>query len=131
MFAVKPRVNLILDTLLLILFLLALISGLLLEYTYAHGNNGAGSTRSRGGRGPVIIQETTGVDQILGITRSEMDTIHLVSALAGGALVALHLVFHLKWIACQVRRLFTQSRSLPARHDQRPQVTTSARGRET
>ncbi len=121
MFAVKPRVNLALDTLLLILFLVALTSGLVLEYSYAHGNS-AGGTRSRGGRAIVTVEQTGEADEILGLSRAQMSSVHLYSALAGAALIGLHLVFHLKWIACQVRRLFMQPVPAPARHNQTPGV---------
>jgi len=94
---VKPKANLVLDTVILILFLLALISGLLLEYVYPHGGY-------RGGRG--VTAETT----VLGLTRTEMDDIHLYGALAASALVGVHLLLHARWIACQVRRLLRPAR---------------------
>lgn len=103
MFAAKPRVNLVLDTLILFLFVVALGSGLLLEYVYAHGGGGGGGYR--GGRGSDTAQVVTGTDSILGISRAEMDTLHLYSALATAAGVGVHLVFHLHWIVCQLRRL--------------------------
>ena len=104
MFAANPRVNLVLDTIILVLFLVALISGLLLNYGYAHGSEGG--VRNRGGRGAEAVTTSGGTDAILGITRAEMDTLHLYASLGTAALVGLHLVFHLNWIVCQLRRLF-------------------------
>lgn len=105
MFAAKPRVNLVLDTLILVLFVVALGSGLLLEYVYAQG----GREGYRGGRGTQVTQEPTGVDSVLGLSRAEMDTLHLYTSLAVAAGVGIHLLFHVNWITCQLRRLIRLS----------------------
>jgi len=100
---VKPRTNLVLDTVILVLFLVVLVSGLLLWTVYPSGG-------IRAGRGHnTSVSETV----VLGLDKHTMVTLHDWSGLIVGLLALVHLVFHWRWIMCQSRRLFQRT---PTRH---------------
>ena len=117
---VKPRTNYTLDMLILGLFVVVMLSGLLLWLVYPHGGTRSGQSHGRGG-GRIAEDIVTDTTAVLGLSRSEMDTIHDWSGVAVGVLVLVHIVFHWKWIVCQTRQIFRpkarRSRSQPCTND--------------
>ena len=75
-----------------------LVSGVLLWLAYPQG----GGARA-GGR---YNARSSAVEPVLGIDKHDMVTAHTWAGLGIGLLVLVHLVFHWKWITCQVGRLF-------------------------
>ena len=103
---VKPRTHLELDTVILVLFVVVMISGLVLWFVLPGGGY-------QGGRNPA----GSGGDW-LGLARTEWRDVHNWAGLVMGILATLHLVLHLPWIVCQVERLLGLTRSrrrVPAR----------------
>lgn len=94
--SVKPRTNFILDTIILVLFVVVLVSGVLLWQVYPEGQS-----RHQGRRAEVTPTET-----VMGLDRSDMRAVHDWAGVLMGVLVGVHLVFHWKWIVCQMKRLF-------------------------
>ena len=94
---IKPRANLIVDTIILVLLVAVLVSGLLVWLVYPQGGTRAGRRYNA---------ESTPAEPVLGIDKHDMVTVHTWAGLGMGLLVLIHLVFHWKWITCQVGRLF-------------------------
>jgi hypothetical protein len=90
---VKAGTHFALDTLIFGLFVVVLVSGLVLWLALPGGGY-------QGGRNPNYATTT-----LLTLSRSELKDIHIWAGLAMGILAALHVVLHLPWITCQVRRL--------------------------
>lgn len=89
---VKPRTHLLLDAAIFAAFVVTLGSGLLLWAVFSSGGVHAGHS----------LAETV---TVLGLDRHTTNDLHVWSGLIMGALALLHLVFHWKWITCQVGRL--------------------------
>ena len=91
---VKPRTNYVMDIIILVLFVVVLASGLLLWQAYPESG-----THHRGGRGDTAIEKS-----VLGIAKSDMRAVHDWAGVLMGVFVAVHLLFHWKWIVCQTRK---------------------------
>jgi hypothetical protein len=113
---VKPRTNLALDTVILLLFLVVFISGLLLWVVYPPG----GGQRVGTGRGAIAASESDMT--LFGLDRHTMGEVHNWVGLIMGLGVIVHLVFHWKWIVCQVRRLWNRPRAARVPRDACPEV---------
>ncbi|MEW6580119.1 MAG: DUF4405 domain-containing protein [Chloroflexota bacterium] len=113
---VKPRTNLALDAVILLLFVVTFVSGVLLWVVYPPG----GGQRVGTGRGAVAASadEMT----LLGLNRHTMGEAHDWAGVIMGVLVLVHLVFHWKWIVCQVRRLWGGPRPARAPRDTCPEA---------
>lgn len=114
--AVKPRTNLTLDAVILALFLVIFISGVLLWVVYPPGGGG----RVGNGRGAVAASAEDFA--LLGLDRHSMNDVHAWAGVIMGALVLVHVVFHWKWIVCQVGRLWSSPRPARAPRDACPEV---------
>jgi hypothetical protein len=88
---VKARTHLILDTLIFITFAVTLVSGLILWFALAGGY--------QGGRNPAAA------GTVLLLNRWAWRDVHNWFGLAMGFLGALHLILHLPWVVCHVKRL--------------------------
>ncbi len=91
---VKPRTNLMLDTVIFAVFAVAFFSGLVLEFVLTGGY--------RGGRNP----DPAMVRVFLALTRHTWDRLHTLTGIGVGLLVSAHLALHMPWIVCQIERLF-------------------------
>lgn len=122
---VRPRTNYVLDLALLILLIVVMVSGVLLWVVYPQGGSG-GSAGGRGqGRGrsgveqeaehsaPVEAVAPSARYTLLSLDRGEMREIHNWSGLGMGALMLVHLLFHLKWLLCQTRQMFRRGHRRP------------------
>jgi hypothetical protein len=89
---VKAGTHFALDTLIFGLFVVVLVSGLVMWLALPGGGY-------RGGRNPDYAAT------LLTLSRSELKDIHVWGGLAMGILAGLHVVLHLPWITCQVKRL--------------------------
>jgi uncharacterized iron-regulated membrane protein len=89
---VKARTHFVLDTVIFGLFVVVMVTGLVLWFVLPGGGY-------RGGRNPAYDAV------LLTLTRFEWRNIHNWAGLAMGILAALHMVLHLPWIVCQVKRL--------------------------
>lgn len=98
---VKPRTNLLLDTVIFGLFVVVMISGLLVWVVYPTGGHQGGG---RHGDGPILARAST----VLGVEKHTMADLHRWVGVAMAAAVTLHLLVHWKWIICQVRRLLAR-----------------------
>jgi hypothetical protein len=94
---VKPRVHFTLDTLIFLAFALIVMSGLVQWLILPSGY--------QGGRHPEAVHE------FFNLTRSSWKDIHKWAGVTMAALVSIHLLFHLPWITCQVKRLFGRANS--------------------
>jgi cytochrome b561 len=110
---IKPRMNYILDTIILVLLVIVMVSGLLLWQVVPDGG-----TRHWG-----VHAETSSAQTVLGLARTDIRSVHNWAGLLMGGLVLVHLLFHWKWIVCQTRRLL----GLPIR-PQRQLVSGRERG---
>lgn len=86
----KSKLNFAVDLMILVAFLAATISGLVL-LTMTHGG-------FRGGRNPDFYRT------VLFLTRDSWNDVHVWSSLGLIAGIAIHLVLHWRWIVCMVRR---------------------------
>jgi hypothetical protein len=93
----KPKINFVLDVAIFILFVVALLSGLLLDDAYS-----SGGVQMRRGHGGGDSGETY---TVLGVDRHAMDAVHTWSSLLAGVLVVVHLALHWKWLVCQGKRM--------------------------
>jgi uncharacterized iron-regulated membrane protein len=89
---VKAGTHFALDTLIFGLFVVVLVSGLVLWFVVPGGGYRGGSNPGYAGT-------------LLTLSRFEWRDIHNWAGLAMGILAALHVVLHLPWITCQVKRL--------------------------
>lgn len=104
---VKPRTNLMLDTVIFAVFAVAFLSGLVLEFVLTGGY--------QGGRSPDPVM----VRMFLALTRHTWDRIHTLAGIGVGVLVGAHLVLHIPWIVYQVERLFKRRNNANACPDGR------------
>jgi len=88
---VKARTHLVLDTLIFVAFAVTLVSGLILWFALGGGY--------QGGRNPAAD------GTVLLLNRWAWRDLHNWFGLAMGFLASLHLILHLPWIACHVKRL--------------------------
>jgi hypothetical protein len=95
----KAKLNFVVDVMILIAFIAATLSGLILM-TMLHG-------RSQGGRNPALNQT------VLLLTRHEWNDLHASASLAMIAGIVVHLALHWRWIVCMVRRLVRSSVPTP------------------
>ena len=86
----NTKLNLVVDAVILMAFLAATISGLVL-LTLPHGGY-------QGGRNPHYVQT------VLFLTRDGWNDVHVWGSLAVIAGIAVHLVLHWRWIVCMVKR---------------------------
>jgi len=94
----KSKLNVVVDALILIAFLAATVSGLVL-LTMPHGGY-------QGGRNPNFGQT------VLLLSRDGWNDIHVWGSLAMIAGIVVHLALHWRWIVCMVKRfLATGARS--------------------
>lgn len=92
----KPRTNLAIDTLIFVLFVVVMVSGLVIWLVLDGGY--------QGGRNPAATST------FLALARSAWKDLHIWAGLSMGGLVTLHLALHLKWIKCTFERLFKPAR---------------------
>jgi len=105
---VKPRTNFYLDTVLLILMVIVLISGLVLWVGGGEGQHQGRGWQNAGG------QYT---EHTLFLNWQDWKTLHIWLGLAVGGIILVHLAFHWKWIACRLRAdVMGQKLSQPIRH---------------
>ncbi len=97
---VKPRTNLAIDTVIFVLFVVVMVSGLVMWLVLSGGY--------QGGRNPAAAAT------FLMLARDTWKDLHIWAGLAMGGMVTLHLVLHLKWITCSIERLFKPSRKSSA-----------------
>jgi uncharacterized iron-regulated membrane protein len=90
---IKPKTQLIIDTIIFAAFVVVLVSGLVLFFA---GDGGG----YQGGRNP----EAQSI--ILLLTRHDWKDLHNQAGLVMGGLVVFHLFLHIPWIVCQAKRLF-------------------------
>ena len=95
----KAKLNLVVDVMILIAFIAATLSGLILM-TMPHGGY-------QGGRNPALNQT------LLFLTRHEWNDLHVWASLAMIAGIVVHVVLHWRWIVCMVRRLMRSSAPTP------------------
>jgi hypothetical protein len=93
---IKPRTNLIMDTIILVLLVAVLVSGLLVWLVYPQGGTRAGGRYNA---------RSSAAEPVLGVDKHDMVAVHTWAGLGMGLLVLVHLAFHWKWITCQVGRL--------------------------
>jgi hypothetical protein len=93
---VKPRTHLALDTVIFVLFVLTMLSGLVTWLALPGG--------FQGGRNPAYSAN------FLALSRDTWKDLHLWAGLAMGGLASLHLFLHLPWVKCQIERLFTKQK---------------------
>jgi hypothetical protein len=92
----KAKVNFVVDAMILIVFLVAAVTGLVLM-TMPHGGY-------QGGRNPDF--DAT----VLSLSRGEWNDLHVWSSLGMMAGIVVHLVLHWKWILCMVKRFLSIGR---------------------
>ncbi len=93
----KSKLNFVVDMIILIAFMAASLSGLILM-TMPQGGY-------QGGRNPALNQT------LLFLTRHEWNDLHVWGSLAMIAGIAVHVALHRRWIVCMVRRLVKSSTS--------------------
>jgi cytochrome b subunit of formate dehydrogenase len=105
----KATVNYVVDLIIMVGFILAAVSGLVLLF--------AGSGGYQGGRNPRAVQE------VLSLSRWTWKALHDWGGIAvvGGVLV--HFVLHWKWIVCMTRNLLHRGKPSAAPADA-PQCRT-------
>jgi hypothetical protein len=86
----KAKLNFVIDAMILVAFLAATVSGLVL-LTMPHGGY-------QGGRNPFYGQA------VLFLTRDGWNDVHVWGSLAMFAGIIIHLVLHWRWIVCMVKR---------------------------
>lgn len=107
--SVKPRTNLILDAIILVLCIAVLVTGLMLWIGYSSG--GARAGHGHGNNAAVSTSADRTNTTILGLDRAAARDIHNWAGVGFGLLILVHLVFHWKWITCQTGRLIQPSSS--------------------
>lgn len=95
----KAKLNFVVDVMILVAFIAATLSGLILM-TMPQGGY-------QGGRNPAFNQT------VLFLTRHEWNDLHVWASLAMIAGIVVHLVLHWRWIVCMVRRLVASSAPAP------------------
>lgn len=95
----KAKLNFVVDAIILVAFIAATISGLVL-LTMPHGG-------FRGGRNPDFYQA------VLFLDRSTWNDVHTWSSLGLIAGIVIHLALHWRWIVCMVRRYAMPKRADP------------------
>ncbi len=110
---VKPRIHLALDTVILALFVVVFVSGVLLWTVFPQGG---------GGNGRGAIAASANNFTLLGLDRHLMRDLHDWAGVLMGVGVLIHLLFHWKWVVCQVRRLWSSPRPPRAPRDACPET---------
>lgn len=95
----KAKLNLVVDVMILIAFIAATLSGLILM-PMPHGGY-------QGGRNPAFNQTVSF------LTRHEWKGLHVWASLAMIAGIVVHLALHWRWIVCMVRRLVRSNAPTP------------------
>lgn len=93
----KSKLNFVVDVMILIAFMAASLSGLILM-TMPRGGY-------QGGRNPALNQT------LLFLTRSQWNDLHVWGSLAMMAGIAVHVALHRRWIVCMARKLVRSSAS--------------------
>jgi hypothetical protein len=92
----RAKLNFVVDAVILVAFLVAAVSGLVLM-TMPHGGY-------QGGRNPDYNAA------VLSLDRGEWNDLHVWSSLGMMAGIVVHLALHWKWILCMVKRFLTFGR---------------------
>jgi len=92
----KAKLNFVVDAIILIAFLVAAVSGVVLM-TMPHGGY-------QGGRNPDYNAT------VFSLARGEWDNLHVWSSLGMMAGIVVHLALHWNWILCMVKRFLSIGR---------------------
>jgi hypothetical protein len=100
--SVKPRTNLVLDVLIVLAFVVVLITGLAMSLGVV---DGGGSGQRHGQNRTLETSADSQAASVVGVSHHDMVVVHEWASYALTALIGLHLIFHWKWIVCQVQQL--------------------------